>query len=111
MTELDFPEHTFVGILASYSIIHVPREEHYDLFVNFHRMLKSKGIALFTLHSTDDPGSIEDDFFEATMFWNGFDKDKYLKSFYGLLYKKITSKLVGDSLSDSKHLFVLIRKP
>lgn len=111
MTELDFPEHTFVGILASYSIIHVPREEHYDLFVNFHRMLKSKGIALFTLHSTDDPGSIEDDFFEATMFWNGFDKDKYLKMLKEIGFEIIWSKLVGDSLSDSKHLFVLIRKP
>ena len=28
MTELDFPENYFGGILANYSIIHVPREEH-----------------------------------------------------------------------------------
>ena len=79
MTKLDFSENTFVGILASYSIIHVPREEHYDLFVNFHRMLKSNGIALITLHSTGDPRSIEEDFFEAKMFWSGYDTETNLR--------------------------------
>ena len=110
MTELDFPENTFVGILASYSIIHVPREEHYDLFVNFYRMLKPKGVSMFSLHSTDNPGSIEDDFFGVKMFWSGFDKETYLKMLKEIGFEIIWSKLVDDSLSDYKHLFVLIRK-
>lgn len=110
MTKLDFADNTFVGILASYSIIHVPREEHSDLFVNFHRMLKSNGVALFTLHSTDDPGSIEEDFFEAKMFWSGYDTETNLRMLTDTGFEIIWSKLVDDSLGDAKHLFVLIRK-
>lgn len=110
MTKLDFPEDYFHGILAYYSIIHVPREEQYDLFVNLHRMLKPNGIALFSLHSTDDPGSIFDDFFDATMFWSGFDKETNLKMLTDIGFEIIWSKLVGDSLGDAKHLFVLIKK-
>lgn len=110
MTKLDFPEDFFDGILAYYSIIHVPREEQHDLFVNLHRMLKPNGIALFSLHSTDDPESIFDDFFDATMYWSGFDKETNLKMLIEIGFEIIWSKLVGDSLGDSKHLFVLIKK-
>ena len=31
MTKITFPDEFFDGILAFYSIIHVPRDEHYDL--------------------------------------------------------------------------------
>jgi len=110
MTELDFPENYFEGILAYYSIIHVPREEQHDLFVNFYRMLKPNGVALFSLHSTDDPESIYDDFFEAKMFWSGFDKETNLKMLTEIGFEIIWSKLVDDSLGDAKHLFVLIKK-
>ena len=110
MTELDFPENYFDGILAYYSIIHVPREEQHDLFVNLYRMLKPNGVALFSLHSTDDPGSIFNDFFDATMFWSGFDTDTNLKILTKIGFEIIWSKLVDDSLSDAKHLFVLIKK-
>ncbi|MCK5046639.1 MAG: class I SAM-dependent methyltransferase [Candidatus Heimdallarchaeota archaeon] len=110
MTKLDFAENTFVGILASYSIIHVPREEHYDLFVNFHRMLKSNGIALITLYSIDDPGSIEKDFFEAKMFWSGYDTETNLRMLTETGFEIIWSKLVDSSLGYVKHLFVIIRK-
>ncbi|MBK5113973.1 MAG: class I SAM-dependent methyltransferase [Candidatus Heimdallarchaeota archaeon] len=110
MTQLDFPENFFDGILAYYSIIHVPREEQHNLFVNFYRMLKPNGVALFSLHSTDDPGSFFDDFFDATMFWSGFDAETNLKILTEIGFEIIWSKLVDDSLGDAKHLFVLIRK-
>jgi len=110
MTELDYPDNFFDGILAYYSIIHVPRDEQYDLFVNFHRMLKPNGVALFSLHSTDDPESVFDDFFDSTMYWSGFDKDTNLKMLTEIGFEIIWSKLVEDSLGDSKHLFVFIRK-
>lgn len=110
MTELDFPEHSFDGILAYYSIIKVPREEHYDLFVNFHRMLKPNGVALFSLHSRDNLGSIENDYYEAKMFWSGFDKSTYIRMLAEIGFEIIWSKLVNDSLGYYQHLFVLINK-
>jgi hypothetical protein len=73
-------------------------------------MLKPNGVALFTLHSTDDPGSIEEDFFEAKMFWSGFNTETNLRMLTDIGFEIIWSKLVDDSLGDYKHLFVLIRK-
>lgn len=110
MTKLDFPEHSFDGILAYHSIIYVPREENYSLFFNFYRMLKPNGIALFSLHRIDDPGSIEEDFFEAKMFWSGYDTETNLRMLTDTGFEIIWSKLVDASLGDAKHLFVLIRK-
>src|SRR5688572_30678546 len=49
MTKLDFPDNTFDGICSYYAIIHIPREEHQPLLVNFHRMLKPDGLALLCL--------------------------------------------------------------
>ena len=112
MTELDFPTAYFDGILAYYSIIHVPREEHFDLFKNFYRMLKPNGKALLCLHSTDDPESYNDDFFGAKMFWSGFDKETNIEILKKAGFQIIWSKLVADSLgADYHHQFVLIMKP
>lgn len=110
MTELDFPEATFDGIIAYYSIIHVPREEQHDLFVNLHRMLKPNGFAMFSLHSTDDPEYINEEYFGATMYWSGYDAETNLKMLADNGFEIIWSRLVDDSLGDSKHLFVLIKK-
>src|SRR5215211_2580389 len=49
MTKLDFPDNTFDAICSYYAIIHIPREEHEALFVNFYRMLKPDGYALLCL--------------------------------------------------------------
>ncbi|MBN1329687.1 MAG: class I SAM-dependent methyltransferase [Candidatus Heimdallarchaeota archaeon] len=111
MTQLAFPNDYFDGILAYYSIIHLPRDEQEDLFKNLFRMLKTNGIALFSLHSKDDPESIYDDFFGEEMFWSGFDAETNLNLLAKVGFKMIWSKIVKDNLSeDSSHLFVLLQK-
>ncbi|NHJ84541.1 MAG: class I SAM-dependent methyltransferase, partial [Asgard group archaeon] len=111
MTQLDFPNDYFDGILAYYSIIHIPREEHEDLFKNLFRMLKPNGVALFSLHSSDDPESYEEDFFGEEMYWSGFDAETNLTILRKIGFRIIWSKLVRDSLSENaSHLFVLLQK-
>lgn len=63
MTKITFPDEFFYGILSYYSIIHVPRDEQYDLLSSFYRMLKVNGVILLTFHLTDDPESYRPDFF------------------------------------------------
>lgn len=112
MTKLDFPKEFFDGILAYYSVIHVPREEHYNLFVNFFKMLKKNGVALLCLQSEDDPEQFNDDFFGAKMFWSGFSEEENIKLLLKVGFQIIWHKLVDDSLgADSQHLFVLLKKP
>lgn len=114
MTKVTFPDEHFNGILAYYSIIHVPREEHYELLRNFRRMLKINGTLLLSFHSIDDPESYHGDFFGtgAKMFWSGFDEATNLKMIQDVEFKIIWSKLVQESpkFGGSYHLFVIAEK-
>jgi ubiquinone/menaquinone biosynthesis C-methylase UbiE len=114
MTKITFPDKNFDGILSYYSIIHVPRDEHYDLLRNFYRMLKLNGVVLLTFHTNDDPESYEKDFFnEGTMmYWSGFDKKTNLYLLKKIGFKIIWSKLIQESpkWGDSSHLFVFAEK-
>ena len=49
MTELDFPDGTFDGIAAFYSILHVPRAEQPGLIARIARWLKPGGLFLASL--------------------------------------------------------------
>lgn len=76
MTKITFPDEFFDGILSYYSIIHVPRDEQYDLLSSFYRILKVDGVVLLTFHLTDDPKSYRLDFFGGgvKMYWSGFEE-------------------------------------
>ena len=114
MTKLTFPDQHFDGILSYYAVIHVPREEQYELLRNFYRLLKSNGIILITLQHMDDPESYNENYFEtgAKMFWSGFDKETNLKMIEKIGYKILWSKLVLESpkFGDNHHLFVMAKK-
>jgi SAM-dependent methyltransferase len=111
MTELDFEENYFGGILAYFSIIHIPREEHQALFTDLYRILQPNGVALFSLHSVDDPEYINEDFFGGKMYWSGFDAETNLKLLKNAGFKIIWSKLITDTLNkDVKALYVFIKK-
>lgn len=63
MTALNLPDATLGGVVAWYSIIHIPQERLADVFAEFHRVLTPGGHALLafqagnrTLHRTDGFG-------------------------------------------------------
>ncbi|MHA1109868.1 MAG: class I SAM-dependent methyltransferase [Promethearchaeota archaeon] len=111
MTQLDFPEASFYGILGYYSIIHVPRDEHFKLFSAVFHFLKPGGVALMSLHRADDPEYLYDDYFGTNMYWSGFDHKTNLEFLKKVGFTIIWDKLVPDSLGDNKALFVLVQKP
>ena len=114
ITKLDFPNDLFDGILSFYAIIHVPRNEHYDLLSNFYRILKKHGVALLTFSSTDAPESYAEDFFGSgvKMYWSGFDKNTNLNMLRKVGFKIIWSNLVKESpkWGETYHLFALVEK-
>jgi SAM-dependent methyltransferase len=114
MTKVEFPDEYFDGILSYYSIIHVPRDEHHELLSNFYRMLKVKGVVLFTFGLIDNPGSYAEDFFGGgiKMYWSGFNKNTNLKMLTQIGFKIIWSKSIKESpkWGESSHLFVLAEK-
>ncbi|MFX1323953.1 MAG: class I SAM-dependent methyltransferase [Promethearchaeota archaeon] len=114
MTKITFPNDYFDGILSYYSIIHVPREEHFQLLKKFYNFLKSNGVILITFHVCDDPESYNRDFFGtgAQMFWSGFDKETNIKMMQNIGFKIIWSKLIQEQpkFGDNYHLFILAKK-
>ena len=111
MTRLDFLEDTFDGICSYYAIIHIPREEHQALLINFHRMLKPGGFALLCLgaeHLIDD---IDENYLGTRMYWSHYDTETYLNMLNDCGFSIIWSKRVADETCEGAgHLFVLAQK-
>jgi SAM-dependent methyltransferase len=62
------------AVVAFFSIIHVPRERHADLFVSIASWLRPGGVFLGTLHTNDDPDDFAPDWLGAgPMRWSGYD--------------------------------------
>ncbi len=111
MTELDFPTNSFDGICSYYAIIHIPRDEHQSLLVNFHRMLKPGGYALLCLGAENLIDDIDENFLGTRMYWSHFDAETYLQMLKEAGFTVIWSKRVADeSCAGSGHLFVLLQK-
>jgi len=79
MTGLELPYGTFDAVVALYSIIHVPREEHGALLRRIRRWLKPGGIFLATWPLTEWEGEEANwEGWGATMWWSHFDKETYV---------------------------------
>ena len=71
---IDFSAESFDGVTAFYSISHVPRDEHRDLFERVSRWLVPGGLFLATLGARDDPGWIGE-WLGQPMFFSSHDAD------------------------------------
>ena len=67
---VEFPPSGFNGVVAFYSIFHLPREEHSELFRRIYNWLQPGGYFLCTLAHSSEEAYTEDDFFGVTMYWS-----------------------------------------
>ena len=111
MTELSFSDDCFDAVCSYYAIIHIPREEHQRLLLDFHRMLKPGGLMLVCLGAGDVSGGTEDDYLGVPMYWSHYDADTNIEMLQKAGFQVIWSKVVVDSTDPSAaHLFVLAQK-
>lgn len=89
MTEVSFSDDSLDGVLALYSIIHVPREKHANLLGSIYRWLKPGGLFLASMGSSDSKQWIEEDWFGAPMYWSHFGPET-------------NSRLIADTGFESK---------
>jgi cyclopropane fatty-acyl-phospholipid synthase-like methyltransferase len=68
MIKPSFRDNSFDGLIALYSIIHVPREMHASLYQRFHEILKLDGMMLMCIGSDEWEGT--DAYFGTQMFWS-----------------------------------------
>ncbi|MHA6797689.1 class I SAM-dependent DNA methyltransferase (plasmid) [Pseudonocardia bannensis] len=65
MTALDRPDGALGGLVAWYSIIHIPPEELPGVFAEFHRVLVPRGHLLLAFQVGDDPLHLDEAFGHA----------------------------------------------
>ena len=73
LAELTFPDEEFAGITAFYSISHVPREEHAELFRRTAAWLEPGGLLLATLGAGG--GDWTGEWLGVPMFFSSYDAD------------------------------------
>jgi ubiquinone/menaquinone biosynthesis C-methylase UbiE len=105
MTRLDFVDDSFDGLTAFYSIIHVPREKHSDLFASLHRILKPEGIMLATMGP--DEWEATDEYYGTSMFWSHYSPEKSLQLIKDAGFQTIHDRIL--EIGKEKHYWVLAR--
>lgn len=104
ITELDFDENSFDALTAGYCIFHVPREEHAGIFRKFHDILKTGGLMLVSMGSTEWEGT-EDDFHGGDMFWSHYGPTRSLE-----IIKEAGFSIIFDRFVEAcgeKHYWIL----
>jgi len=113
---VDFPSSYFDAAVAFYSIFHLPREEHPELFRRIHRWLKPGGYLLATLAVCSEDPYTEDDFHGATMYWSYYGLDDYREILAAVGFRLLETAAVGrgytaaHQVSDVYHPRVFAQK-
>ena len=113
---VSLPPLSFDAAVSFYSVFHLPREEHSELFKKVHQWLKPGGYLLCTLAWSNEEAYLED-FHGTTMYWSNYGLEEYLEMLAGAGFEvlKKTSTASGfdqQTQEDTEeHPLVLARKP
>ncbi|MFH0737813.1 MAG: class I SAM-dependent methyltransferase [Candidatus Micrarchaeota archaeon] len=105
MTKLDFPEDSFDGAVAFYSIIHVPRQKHGAIFLRLHRVLRSGGVILVCMGA--DGWEAVQGYKGTKMFWSQFGPEKNISLIKEAGFEIISGEV--KTISGETHMWVLAR--
>ena len=113
---VSLPPSSFDAAVAFYSVFHLPREEHSDLFKKVRQWLRPGGYLLCTLAWSNEEGYLED-FHGTKMYWSNYDLDEYLEILSGAGFEVLETASTADGYEDlaplttEDHPLVLARKP
>ena len=107
ITRLPFRDRTFDAVVSYYTMIHVPRSEHPELLLGFHRILRPGGLALLCMGAGDLPGDIGD-YHGVEMFWSHYDSETNLRMMRKSRFTILRFEIITDPTDPaSSHLFAL----
>ena len=118
--ETHFERDTFDGIIAFYSLFHIPREDLNNVFVSINNLLKEDGIFCFVVQLGDGEQFIDEPYLKeegkGILYFNFFTKkliDQFLiNSNFEKLYELEKSEVGENELGDENNskVFVLAKK-
>lgn len=109
MTALSFPAGAFSGIVALYSIIHVPLAQQPALITSMYQWLQ-KGGALLAVVGAGAWTGIENDWLQPgiSMYWSHTDTATYLQWFSSVGFTMVDTQFVPEG--EGGHTLLVARK-
>lgn len=110
MTQIGFPAESLDGLIALYSIIHVPFEEQARLFQNIYSWLKPGAVFMSVVGAGKWTGTANDWILPgATMYWSHGDGDDYQVIAKSIGYSIVDRYFVPEG--DVGHTYLLLKRP
>lgn len=111
----DFLNHPFNplhydGVIALYSLFHIPRERHQELLSKVGALLKPKGYFLITVGTEDTPYKERQSFCGAAMAWSFFGAETNMRMIAESGFTILKMANEKDFGSAESHLWVLAQK-
>lgn len=72
-----FESASFEAVVSLYTIFHIPREEHEELFRRIRHWLMPTGYLLASVATHEEAPYLEDDFFGVRMYWSNWGLGDY----------------------------------
>lgn len=115
MTALDLPDKAWAGIVAFYSIIHIPRDEVVQALSEFHRTIQPGGLLLLAFHIGDETLHLDDwweqkvnvDFF----FFRVEEMTTYLRRAGFEIEQIVEREPYPDVEHQSRRAYIFARRP
>ncbi|HYZ91824.1 MAG TPA: class I SAM-dependent methyltransferase [Actinomycetota bacterium] len=113
MSDVAFRVASVEAVLAFYSIIHVPRQDHERLFGAIFRWLRPGGIFAVNLVAGDNPGGFDTWIDDVRMYWSGFDAATNVELVHDAGFQILRNDVLTNFEDDQEVRFVWIlgRKP
>lgn len=118
--EMHFERNSFDGIVAFYSLFHIPREDLNNVFVSINNLLKEDGIFCFVVQLGDGEQFIDEPYLKeegkGILYFNFFTKNLIdqilINSNFEKLYELEKSEVGKNELGDENNskVFVLAKK-
>ncbi len=115
MMALDIPDETWAGIVAFYSIIHIPRADIVKALLELRRVLRPDGLLLLTFHIGDDTIHLDHWWDQAVcvdfFFFRSAEMAAYLTSAGFEIEEIIEREPYPDVEHQSRRSYIFARRP
>lgn len=113
MTTLEREPASLDAVVAFYSLTHVPRDQHAELFGRIRTWLRPGGLFLASLGVEDDPGTVEPGWLGVEMYFSQFSArvGRRLVAAAGLVVERAEILTEPEDRFDARFLWVAARTP
>ncbi len=110
ISDISVPDESFQAALSLYTIFHLPRESHKEMFRSIYRTLEPVGVGLLTLGTSDSECGEETDWLGARMVWSSFLPTENEMMLQEANFRILGSRFEGTPDDEEYHWWVLVKK-